>query len=564
MAVLSIDGFPQDSNPAILELLSGLPLSYRFSTRFICLDQQDAIKTVEDYRKTWAQQMYSLKDRYFGNPNPKFNRDAAAMHEDAEQAKADVQSALMGFGYLSSTIVLMAEDRNLVLKEAQYIQRELSGQGFGARLETYNAVEAWLGSLPGLGYANIRRPLVSTFNLIHLLPLAGIWSGASECPCPFYPPGSPPLAVCTTDGSTPFRFNLHCGDLGHTMILGPTGAGKSTFLGLICAQFRRYEKAQIFAFDKGLSMFALGKGVGGSHYHIGGEGSQLAFAPLLRVDESAAEFTWACDWLAKLFMVQGLALTPADLNAIAEALNKLRNQPLDLRNLTICRHLLQGDRLKEGLANYCSGGPMARLLDAKHDSLGQSDFVVFEIEELMTMGERNLIPVLLYLFHRIEKALHGQPTLLVLDEAWVMLGHPVFKEKIREWLKVLRKANCAVVLATQSLSDASRSGLMDILAESCPTKVFLANYEAGTETQREQYRALGLNSKQIEIIAHAVPKQDYYVVSRDGRRLMQLALGKKTLAFIGVSGKEDLAQVRHLLNRHGADWINHWLDYKQA
>jgi type IV secretion system protein VirB4 len=105
---------------------------------------------------------------------------------------------------------------------------------------------------------------------------------------------------------------------------------------------------------------------------------------------------------------------------------------------------------------------------------------------------------------------------------------------------------------------------MDILAESCPTKVFLANYEAGTETQREQYRALGLNSKQIEIIAHAVPKQDYYVVSRDGRRLMQLALGKQTLAFVGVSGKEDLAQVRHLLNRHGADWIEHWLDYKQA
>jgi type IV secretion system protein VirB4 len=564
LAVLSVDGFPQESYPAILEMLSGLPLSYRFNTRFICLDQLDSVKSVEDYRKTWSQQMLSLKDKYFNNPNAKINRDAALMHEDAEQAKAEVQGGLLSFGYLTSTIVLMAESREQALKQAQYIQRELSLLGFGARVETYNAVEAWLGSLPGLGYANVRRPLVSTINLVHLLPLAGIWPGASECPCPFYPPHSPPLAICTTDGSTPFRFNLHCGDLGHTMILGPTGAGKSTLLGLICAQFRRYEKAQVFAFDKGMSMFALCRGVEGSHYHIGGDESQLAFAPLLRVDESETEFVWACDWLAKLYEVQGLSLAPAEMNAISEAMNKIRNQPPDLRNLTIFKHLIQGERLKEGLAHYCGGGPMARLLDAKTDNLERSPFIVFEIEELMNMGERNLIPVLLYLFHRIEKALNGQPTLLVLDEAWIMLGNPVFQGQIREWLKVLRKANCAVVLATQSLSDASRSGLMDVLAESCPTKVFLPNFEAGTETQREQYRALGLNSRQIEIIARSTPKRDYYVVSREGRRLMQLALGRKTLAFIGSSGKEDVAQVRHLANKPDTEWIDLWLEYKQA
>ena len=564
VAVIAIDGFPQESYPAILDMLSGLPLAYRFNTRFIPLDQLDAIKVLEDARKGWAQQMYSFKDRYFDNPNAKLNRDAALMNEDAEQAKAEAQGGLLNFGFLTSNVILTSPNEELIEKQALYIKRELSLLGFGSRVETYNAVEAWLGSQPGVWYANVRRPLVSTVNLAHLLPLAGIWPGAAAAPCPFYPEDSPPLMVCTTDGSTPFRFNLHCGDLGHTMILGPTGAGKSTFLGLICAQFRRYPNANVFVFDKGRSMLPLCLAVGGSHYDVGGDDSALAFAPLLHVDESEAELAWAGEWVAGLFEVQGMTLTPNDLNAISEALNRLKNQPPNLRNLSILMHLIQNQRLKDGLAHYCSGGPMARLLDSETDNLGLSDFLVFEIEELMNMGEKNMIPVLLYLFHRIEKALKGQPTILVLDEAWIMLGNRVFKNKIREWLKVLRKANCAVVLATQSLSDAARSDILDVLAESCPTKVFLPNFEANNETQREQYRGLGLNSKQIEIIAHATPKRDYYVVSRDGRRLMQLALGRKALAFVGASGKEDIAQIKDLIQHHPDTWVDDWLEYKHA
>jgi type IV secretion system protein VirB4 len=288
--------------------------------------------------------------------------------------------------------------------------------------------------------------------------------------------------------------------------------------------------------------------------------------PLRHVDESEAELAWACDWIAGLYELQGLALSPRDLNAISEAMNRIRKQPAELRDLTVFMHLLQDARLKEGLGAYCAGGPMARLLNSKSDNLGLSNFLVFEIEELMNLGEKSLIPVLMYLFRRIEKALKGQPSLLVLDEAWIMLGNRVFKNKIREWLKVLRKANCAVILATQSLSDAARSEILDVLAESCPTKVFLPNYEAANETQREQYRGLGLNTRQIEMIARATPKRDYYVVSRDGRRLMQLALGRKALAFTGSSGKEDISRLKSLMKEFPGreQWLRRWLEHKQA
>ena len=140
-----------------------------------------------------------------------------------------------------------------------------------------------------------------------------------------------------------------------------------------------------------------------------------------------------------------------------------------------------------------------------------------------------------------------------------MLGHPVFRAKIREWLKVLRKSNCAVLLATQSLTDAKDSGLMSVLVESCHTKILLPN--AGmTDEQQKLYSELGLNETEIDIIKLAIPKKDYYLVTDYGRRLVQLALGKKTLSFIGASDKESIKRIKELRVEYGADnWQEQWL-----
>ncbi len=188
---------------------------------------------------------------------------------------------------------------------------------------------------------------------------------------------------------------------------------------------------------------------------------------------------------------------------------------------------------------------------------------MFEIEELMKLGEKNLLPALLYLFHRVEKSFKGQPSLLVLDEAWIMLSHPVFKEKIREWLKVLRKANCAVWLATQSLSDAKSSGIMDVLSESCPTMCFLPNYKATQAGHLEAYQGLGCNDRQIQIIQQAIPKQEYYFVSPEGCRLVKLAPGPLALSFVGASGKEDIAAIKRLQALHpGQTWVEKWMEQR--
>jgi type IV secretion system protein TrbE len=224
---------------------------------------------------------------------------------------------------------------------------------------------------------------------------------------------------------------------------------------------------------------------------------------------------------------------------------------------------LQSKALREAIEPYTVEGPFGALLDSEADTLAFDTFQTFEIEELMAMGDRIVVPVLLYLFHRMERRLEGQPSLFLIDEAWVALGHPTFRDKIRAWLKVLRKANCAVVLATQSLSDALNSGILDVIKESCPTKIFLPNHAAREEGVIEFYTQFGLNERQIEIIASATPKQHYYLVQPEGRRLFDLALGPIALSFVGATGKEDLRRVRDLEARYGSAWPNHWLNERE-
>ncbi|SJM30270.1 conjugal transfer protein TrbE [Mesorhizobium delmotii] len=562
LAVIGIDGFPAESWPGILNSLDLMPLTYRWSSRFIFLDDQEARARLERTRKKWQQKVRPFFDQLFQTQSRSVDQDAMAMVAETEDAIAQASSQLVAYGYYTPVIVLLEDNETRLREKAEAVRRLVQAEGFGARIETINATEAFLGSLPGNWYANIREPLINTRNLADLIPLNSVWSGAPTAPCPFYPPASPPLMLVAS-GSTPFRLNLHVDDVGHTLIFGPTGSGKSTLLALIAAQFRRYARAQIFAFDKGRSILPVTLAAGGDHYEIGesdGEGTPaLAFCPLAKLG-SDGDRAWASEWIETLVALQGVTITPDHRNAISRQVALLAAS--NGRSLSDFVSGVQMREIKEALHHYTVDGPMGQLLDAESDGLSLRSFQTFEIEQLMNLGERSLVPVLTYLFRRIEKRLTGAPSLIILDEAWLMLGHPTFRDKIREWLKVLRKANCAVILATQSISDAERSGIIDVLKESCPTKICLPNGAAREPGTREFYERIGFNERQIEIVATALPKREYYVASPEGRRLFDMALGPVALSFAGASGKEDLKQIQALKAEHGDAWPVHWLQQR--
>lgn len=560
LRAIGIHGLPMESHPGILDFLNRLPLTYRWSTRFIFLDPATAERRLKTLRRNWFQKRHSLFQLLYQSlSNEASNwqdRDAMDMSEDADEALSEAAGGAVRYGYYTSTLVLMHESQATVDACAREVRKDLANRGFPARIETINALEAYLGSLPGHGYQNVRRAPLHTLNLADLLPLTGVWPGLEHNPCGYYPPQSPALLTAATSGSTPFRLNLHVSDVGHTLIIGPTGAGKSTLIGLIQAQCFRYPAAQVFTFDKGYSSFPLVSAAGGMHYDIAGEDETLGFCPLAHIDEPS-ERLWAEEWLTVLFDLQGIRVTPKQRALITRALQLLA-EDTD-RSLTDLKSSLQDETLRAALDHYTLSGALGGLLDARRSRMTANHFQVFEVEHLMNLGSASAVPVLLYLFHAIERRLDGRPTLIVLEEAWLLLMHSLFADKIEEWLRVLRKRNTAVVFVTQSLSEIARSDKAALILESCPTKLYLPNPEAGNEQNAAAYHAVGLNDRQIELLSYAVPKREYLYTSPLGRRLIDLDLGPVALAFVGATGKDDLARIRQLMRTHAGAWPGEWL-----
>lgn len=576
IACVAIEGFPGATVPGLLDMLDGLPLSYRWSSRFIFLEQHEAIAALKRYRLKWQQKVRGFWSQVIKSQKGMINTDALEMVQESEAAINEASSGLVAYGYYTPVVVLMHENRAFLEEQARYVRREVERRGFSARIESVNALEAWLGTLPGHTYPNVRRPLIHTLNLADLLPLASVWPGERENPCEFYPAGSPPLMQTVTTGATPFRLNLHVGDVGHTLVFGPTGAGKSTLLATLLAQARRYRSKRrpdgstvpmtITAFDKGRSLYALCAATGGQHYDIGSDDSPIAVAPLADIDTDSG-LLWAEEWVSICFELQaGRPPSPQQKAQIHRAMTLLQDSSREFRSLTEFVTTVQDEEIRDALTHYTISGAMGHLLDGQADAVSFSSFTVFEIDELMKLGDKNAIPVLLYLFRRFEQSLTGQPAILSLDEAWVMLGHDVFRERLREWLKELRKKNCLVLLATQSLSDAVGSGLLDVLLEQCPTKILLPNKEADLRGTKDNpgpgdlYRTFGLNDREIALLKTSQYKRHYYYKSPLGRRLFELGLGPLALSFVAVSDKEALRDIQHLQDAHGADWPLAWLD----
>ncbi len=543
LRTLTLRGFPASTLPGILDDLNRQGFAYRWCTRYLAMDKAEAEKVLGRKRRHWFAKRKSigavLRETMFNEQAVLLDTDADNKASDADAALQELGSDLVSYGYVTTTLTIADADRRAAEEHMRVAERIITGRGFTCARESLNAVEAWLGSLPGHPYANVRQPILHTLNLAHMVPLSAVWPGEAEN----RHLRAPALIQAQTDGTTPFRLNLHVGDVGHTVIVGPTGSGKSVLLSLLALQFRRYPRAQVVIFDKRHSARAATLAMGGACVDLGGA-ARPALQPLKDIDQ-AREAGFAAEWLADLFASQTLPLTPALKASLWSAIQALASAPVRERTLTGLSLMLQDDALRSALHPFTLEGPHGGFLDADHESLTLADTVCFEMGELMAVKSAAL-PVLTYLFHRLESRFDGRPTLLVLDEAWLLLDSPVFRARIREWLKDLRKLNVSVVFATQSLADIADSEIVATLAECCPTSIFLPNERAQEPISRGLYERFGLNPRQIELIARATPKRDYYYQSPLGSRVFELSLGPIALALCGASNPEDQAAIGRL------------------
>jgi type IV secretion system protein VirB4 len=562
LRTISVRAYPAASWPGILDQLNSLGLAYRWASRFLPLDKEDARRTVTTLRKRWFSKrkgmLAILKEAITHEPSLLEDPDALQKAQDADSALMILGGDAAAMGFFTPTLTLTDPDPDRLAAKVRLVEAVINRAGFVTKVEDLNAVEAWLGSLPGQAYADVRRPMVSTLNLCDMLPVSAIWPGplvnvhlARECAKRGVAGPQPPLMHARTDATTPFRLDLHQGDVGHALVVGPTGAGKSVLLNMLALQWRRYPDARVVIFDKGRSSRASSLLVGGSFYDLGPWDDALAFQPLARIDR-ADERVWAQDWLLDLLAASGVETTPQVKDELWKALANLAAGPSEQRTLTVLAATVQDLMVKAALKPFTLEGPHGRLLDAAEERLTTSAWQAFELGSLME-SPAALGPVLTYLFHVLERGFDGRPTLIVLDEAWRFLESTTFALKIREWLWTVRKLNVSVVFSTLSLSSIAGSPIAAALMEGCPTRIFLPNPEARMPAVAKAYAGFGLNDQQIAIIAGAAPKREYYYQSAAGNRLFELGLGPIALAAAGSSGAADQALISRLLDALGPD-----------
>ena len=586
--VVAVQGYPNATTPGLADSLLRLPFPYRWSLRFLPFSPATATKVIGKAQLGWFQKrrgagdwvkdMASKEKRQDTEMDLAFqDANASQMVLDAGAARASNTGGDLRFGYLTACAVVMAGSGRAADDRAAGLLKAVRDLGFTGRVEDVNAVDALVGSLPGHGHANLRRPVLSTDNLVDLLPLTAPWGGHREVPSGLFPEGSPPLLWAKTDGSTPFRLCLHEGDVGHTLIVGATGAGKSVLVGLLLAQWRRYASARTVTFDVGYSHYVSGRAMGAAHYDLAGPlaaGRPIEMQPLRDVDRPEVR-TWAVDWVESLVELQGERLSPDERGRLAHAVGLLAESPPEDRTLTALLVGLGDERLRALVRPYTLEGPYGQLFDADRDSFAATDgrgggedavrHQVVELSHLVGMSDRVLVPALTYLFRRVEEGLDGSPTLIVIEEAWAALMHGRFADRLRQWLLTLRKRNAAVVVVAHSPAQFRDPGVKgaQLLVESCPTRIFLPNPDAAEPDTASLYRWLGLNEAEVSRLSRARKKRDYYVRSPSGARTFDLALGPLEMAFLGTlpgrSADETVREAARVAEAEGERWPVEWL-----
>ena len=572
LRILSIRFFPSTSLGELLGDLNTLDMEFRWTTRWIALDKEESLKLLKKYQgKLFSKRidLLNMIGSIFGvqlREKTGLSSDADDKAFEMDIAKKWVEGDLVSYGYYTTTIMVTDEDEARCQAKINRLESFINNKQFTCVVENKNAIEAWLGSLPGNTYANVRKPMMHSGNLSHLITLSNAWAGQEENAHFKKTCGEgAPLMITETLGNTPWRAVYHRDDVGHTKILGPTGTGKSLKLQISSFQFLRYPGARVINFDKGYSAFVSTHAVGGKHYDLGGEltGNEHALQPLADLD-TEADLRWALEWVENLVKNTGIKIRPKHTIAITKALNAMSSMEKKNRTLTTLQTTVMHDELKEALRSFMGNGAYAKILDGDCDIDINSNWICFEMSTIMSSSRAVLVPILDCLFRKIKKLFIGNPTLVVIDEFWEYIGDPHFVKMARNWLKTERKNNVSIWMATQTIGDAVNNPdnreILSSLLEDVPNGIYLPNPAVKTPKVRELYESFGFSPAKLNIIENAIPKKHYFFDSPDGSRLFDLGMGPIGLAFAGASGIETARVAQDIINKYGAEnFAREWL-----
>jgi type IV secretion system protein TrbE len=427
------------------------------------------------------------------------------------------------FGQFSLTIVVYDLDQNVVDRASAEFYKVFSVHDAQLYEERYNLLNAFLAAVPGNHAFNLRYLYLLNTNYADYSFLFTLDSG--------HPQNThlrqEYLAVLETNHNTPYFMNLHYRDVAHSLVLGRSGAGKSFLLNFLITNLQKYAP-HTFIFDLGGSFESLTKLFGGSYVNIGVHSQDFSINPF-----SLAPTKENLDFLTLFVKVllQGAGTSGSDPSADRELYQQIENLytvDRSLRTLGVLSNTLPY-ALSERLAKWTRGGQFGFLFDNSEDNISFSAFQCFDFQKMNQYPEI-LEPLLFYILHRANAVIRDRGISSVfkaffIDEAWVFLRNPSIQKYVIEALKTWRKHNAALVLSTQSLDELRRSELLDVILESCVTKIFLANPDMDRDLYRRHFH---LNEQEVELIAGLVPKQQFLIKTPELAKVANLTVDPKS------------------------------------
>jgi type IV secretion system protein VirB4 len=529
-ALVSLKDYPDSTGPGLTDALLRLPQEMTLTESYAPADRQIARERID-----LALRRLRTADE-----------EALAERCEMTAARDALGTGAAAFGDHHLSVLVRADRLDALDDAVAACAAALADAGAVAVREDVNLEPGFWGQFPGNEAYIVRRALISSANMACFASLHGFAMGQ--------PSGNhwgEAVALLTTTSSTPFFFNFHAGDLGNFTVIGPSGSGKTVVLNFLAAQAQKFApRLVLFDKDRGAEVFV--RAIGGAYSRIAA-GQPTGFNPLALPDTSANR-AFLRDWLGVLLDAHG----SEELATIAGAVDAAYANDARLRRLTHFRELLAGHRrpqpgdLASRLDAWIGGGEHGWLFDNETDRLDLTVATLgFDMTALLETP-RLRTPVMMYLFHRIEERLDGEPTMILIDEGWKALDDAVFAARIRDWLKTLRKRNALVGFATQSARDALDSRISAALVEQTATMIFMPNARARAEDYCEGF---GLTQHELAVI-RTLPAQSrcFLIRQPDASVVVRLDLAGMPEVLTVLSGRESTVRKLDVLReRYGDD-----------
>jgi type IV secretion system protein VirB4 len=535
--IISIKEYRPSTHGGMMDGFMRLPYELIISQSFSFIDKMFAISSMQLQQRRLTQSEDVAKSQIY----------------EIDRALDDAMSGRIAFGNHHLTILVIENSLESLEKAASQCIVSLSNVGIMGVRERINMEPAYWGQLPGNNNFIVRKSIINTLNV------------ASFASFHNYPSGQragnhwgDAVTVFNTASGTPFFFNFHVRDVGHSMIIGPTGAGKTVLLNFLCAQAQKFN-CRLFFFDKDHGAEIFIRAIKGT-YMKPQRSSPSGFNPLQLKDDSGNR-AFLVEWLCALVDPKNEGLLPEEMDKINEAIKgnyNLKQKDRNLRNIIPFLGISGPGTLASKMDMWHSNGSHSSLFDNDSDNINFLLGSNFGIE----MGEilddpRSLAPVLLYLFHRINSSLDGTPTMIVLDEAWALISNKTFAPKIKNWLKVLRKLNTFVVFATQSVEDASKSEISDTLVQQTATQIFLPNLRA-TDAYRKVFM---LSEREMILVKNTDPGSRFFLLKQDNQGVIaRINLSGMDNEISVLSGRIETVEVLNQIIAEVGEDPEDWLE----